>query len=79
MIWFVLTNVASWSNPFLVKSAICRVERILDGGHVRRVAMWWVKKSYVVMAGIGTECGMETRVSVTISVLVEGMKHAMHL
>ena len=82
VIWFVLSNVASCSSPFLVDSPICSIEEILDGGQVRRVIMSdtaWVQKLSVVMAGIGIVCGMKTSVSVTKSILVDGMKHVMDL
>ena len=76
MIWFVLSKVASWSSPFVVEFPICRIEGISDGGKMRRVIMSdaaCVRKLSIVMVGIGIVCGMKISVSVTISVLVEGM------
>ena len=34
VIWFVLSNVASYSSPLFVEFPICSIEGILDGGQV---------------------------------------------
>ena len=82
MIWFLLSNVASGSNPFLVESPICVVEGILDDKQMRRLIMTdaaYVKELSGMLVGIRIVCEMKTSVSLMISVLVEGMTHVVHL
>ena len=77
--WIMLQVVI---RPCLVESPIFIVEGILDYGQVRSVIMSdaaWGKILSVVMEGIEIVCGMKTSLSLSTYVLVEGMKHIMHL